>query len=850
MNKKLKLYRIGGKLYYKKGGKLCRYKPLRKYQSGLDIRDSDVEGYDDAANIIGSLNSAEGTGIDVSNMGSSGNNFGKKIGNYFSNTDNLGNVANLAGTALKGLQSNNYNPDNKYTETVSKGIIEGNDTINNIKSGVASAMGPWGGFVTLGTSLAGLSKNKDKYGMANSKAQEVVGNLFSPSERLKESIGVGKKYGFGEGLLNFFSYGKSGYDRRRATLDLANAEQKYDEKRNRMFDRDYTGQMRNDTIYAKEGSLIKPKYNRNNKPNAEIEDGEIVYDPNGNIPSTVLNSKNANTSSNSKYAAKFHGDKHGQDSDKDGQEGIVGSFPEGSYVFSEFLGMNGKKITKRKKGGKNKKSVADTAKPYVDLLAKAEENSSDKSINNPIVKQEALSNLERIMDEAEMGKKEVKLMEMLGWDESRRDQVRSIIESDPNLFQQLDEEVKNDNTVEKQEGGEVDEPIETVVNENIVNLADRIPGLIRSDIDVNTLTGEENDVISEEYKDMLYQKGLTEDDLNMPIKDIMKGNSGKKIYEILNETNNSDNIKKPNKMKRRRKLSRYQKGNTVITPEYMEQLRKKKLALEAYNTKSSTPVSADGVSYGPMKNRVKKQAPVKKPTYYAGPPTLEEYDPNMAKMQKDYTDLLETNRQRKMLGLRPLLTNDPTKGTVKGTRSTGRIDVGTGPNVNPFMYGGKMKYYMEGGVMYPYAGDQMGQLQQGGEMMEPGAESEAAMQQMLQAEGMAPEQGMMEEGMEGQMEGEMDASMANMPPEVQQMIGQLPPEIQQMVMSDPQLMELAQSNPEQFMIAVQSMMNQVPQEAPQMKKGGMMSSWDPNDSSMDFTDKTLDAVMKKFNSKY
>jgi len=216
-----------------------------------------------------------------------------------------------------------------------------------------------------------------------------------------------------------------------------------------------------------------------------------------------------------------------------------------------------------------------------------------------------------------------------------------------------------------------------------------------------------------------------------------------------------------------------------------------------------------------------------------------------------------------MLGLRPLLTKDPTKGTVGRNRSTGRIDVGTGANTSPFMYGGKMnkymgggkmKYYMEGGVMKPYIGDQMGQLQEGGEM-QPGAESEMAMQQMLQAEGMSPDEQMMEAEMEGQMEGEMeagmDAEMANIPIEVQQMISQLPPEIQQMVMNDPQLMELAQANPEQFMVAVQSMMNQVPQEeAPQMKKGGMMSSWDDNDSSMDFTDQTLDAVMKKFNNKY
>jgi len=143
--KKLKCYKIGGKLYYKVGGKLIEKDVLLKYQSGgLSVRDRDVNGYDDAANIIGSLNSAEGSGIDVSDMGNKGGGFGNKIGSYFSNTNNLGNVANLAGSALKGLQSNNYNPDNKYTKNVAEGIAEGNDTFNNVKSGVASALGPVG----------------------------------------------------------------------------------------------------------------------------------------------------------------------------------------------------------------------------------------------------------------------------------------------------------------------------------------------------------------------------------------------------------------------------------------------------------------------------------------------------------------------------------------------------------------------------------------------------------------------------------------------------------------------------------------------------------------------------------
>jgi len=503
--------------------------------------------------------------------------------------------------------------------------------------------------------LSGLTKDKDKYGVASSEAQEVIGNLISPSEKLKESINIGKKYGAGEGFLNYLTFGASGYRKRRETLDRANKMQEYDDNRRSMFNRDYTGQIRNDTIYAKKGSLIKPKYNKNAKPNAEIEDGEIVYDPNGNIPKVTLNSKNASTSSDSKYAAKFHGDKHGTDSDKDGNEGIVGSFPEGSYVFSEFLGMNGKKVKKRKKGGKNNKSVAATAKPYIDLLSKAEKNSSDKFFDNPIVKEEALNNLDKIMNEAEMGKKEVKLMEMLGVDENQRDRVRAMIESDPQLFKSLDEAVKNDTEIEKQTGGDIEDmddmddmedSVNPVINKNIVNLAERVPGLIKSEVDVNTLTGEENDVISDEYKQMLYNKGLTEDDLNIPIKDIMKGNSGKKIYEIINENKNSNNknYKKPSKMKRRKKLSRYQKGNVVITPEYMEQLKRKKMALEAYNTKSNVPVSGDSVSYGRMKNRSKNQTPIVEPTYYAGPPTLEEYDPSMARMQQDYTDLLR-NKQ-------------------------------------------------------------------------------------------------------------------------------------------------------------------------------------------------------------
>jgi hypothetical protein len=230
----------------------------------------------------------------------------------------------------------------------------------------------------------------DEYGVSKSNFAEVMGNRLDPLGRIQQSFNIGKRHGFGQGLKDFVTQGISGNNLMKQ--DVQRMENKDENEDMRMRQGMNQGAYRNDSVYAKMGAKIKPFYT-NKEPNVEIEDGEIVL---GN-PIKIGIIGNATTSLESKYGAMFHGDKHGEDSDKDGKEGIPLTSGE-AYVASEHLGLNGKK------SGPGNKSVANEMKPYLKFLNGGETNPMDPYKNNPVAIKETNRQLGLLKNDAEKGK--------------------------------------------------------------------------------------------------------------------------------------------------------------------------------------------------------------------------------------------------------------------------------------------------------------------------------------------------------------------------------------------------------------------------------------------------------------
>jgi hypothetical protein len=169
------------------------------------------------------------------------------------------------------------------------------------------------------------------------------------------------------------------------------------------------GNYANYSVYAKKGkNILNEPYKNVKQPNVEIEHGEIYL---GN-PGSVTKYGKAGTSLDSKYAAKFEGDWHGEDTDKDGMEGIPLNAPEG-YIASNFLGLDGKPVKGQKDSKKTGKTVADEMTPLIEFLHKAEQNPKDLYKNNPAVIKQVLNQLEKMKNTAEQNKFREELVKML-----------------------------------------------------------------------------------------------------------------------------------------------------------------------------------------------------------------------------------------------------------------------------------------------------------------------------------------------------------------------------------------------------------------------------------------------------
>lgn len=378
---KTKLYYKNGIPYYKSGG---RFYPLPKAQGGLSSLDSGGQGPN--LNLIST----------VGNLGATG----------------LGMIGDMVNP-----RKQDYNPSAGVTNIMAgygnDGLESGVGTLLN----TASSLDPTGtsaaisAALNIGKGLGNILRREDEHGIANNegvlgKLMTSYGNALDPIGNIQRSINVGKKHGFKEGLKNFVTLGNSGTDLMEE--DLKRAETRDANKRSNETLGLNVGNYRNDSIYAKKGvNLQSVPTSTNKKYNVEIEDGEILL---GN-PGTTKKSPGSTTSLGSKFAVKFHGDKHGEDTDGDGLEGIPLNTDNG-YIASNYLGLDGKPV-KKQKGGKSGKTVADEMTPLVEYLHKAEQNSQDGYISNPVAIKEVLRQLEGMKSTAEVNKARQEIAKLL-----------------------------------------------------------------------------------------------------------------------------------------------------------------------------------------------------------------------------------------------------------------------------------------------------------------------------------------------------------------------------------------------------------------------------------------------------
>lgn len=388
----------------------------------------------------------------------------KRKGKGF-DTGQIGNYANMAGSLFSTIDQQRRNrqqsSDNPYIHSAFGGSNKGAQQTSGLMStatGVVSAINPMiGGIVNAGRGLAKTIRAEDKdTGIAQSAFQHGLTNLLSPSTKMENVIKSFKKGRAGAGVLELLTGMPVSYYLDKETEAKADKAQQRDESRKAMFSNNVEGNRRNDTIYAKYGKQITNRPNRLKQglnPNAEIEDGEYAI---GN-PKTMFHGGDSNTSNVSEFGAKFHGDKHGQDTDGDGQEGIPIEAEEGTYIASNFLGMNGKKA---KKG---EKTVAKEIEPIMESLAEADDDSQDAYKSNPQLVENQLSVLNEKIKEAETNKAKEKLKQLTRKKDINPAEIQQFIQENAQYLMS-DQEPTEGKELPKlqkgQQGGNIDEATE------------------------------------------------------------------------------------------------------------------------------------------------------------------------------------------------------------------------------------------------------------------------------------------------------------------------------------------------------------------------------------------------------
>lgn len=387
---KLDIHWIDNKPYYKQGG---LYKPAKYDEGGYE--DGFVEGtVNNVVNAVGGRDRAKQLG----------ENYLKELNkkdesNWYHDPNTILGMSNAISAGINSLAKNpqqeatgkfTANQMNKFNKT---GTQQGLGTALD----AAAMLDPTGTskIVNAGVKLASAAGNVinpgNKYGYSDNNLAEVAGNVLNPFKRVQQIVNTGKQFGAKEAVKDYLTFGVSG-----------NKLQKEQVNKGLKRDRDLEmslhsgnniGNFKNNSVFAKDGAYIKStKAKDNEEPNVEIEDGEIYI---GDI-SNVKRFGNSRTSMESKYAAKFHGDKHGEDKDKDGKEGIP-LMSEGAYIASNYLGVDGKKA-------RDGKTVAKEMTPSIEYLANAEQNKSDKYKNNPVAIAYQLQTINAIKNDAERNK--------------------------------------------------------------------------------------------------------------------------------------------------------------------------------------------------------------------------------------------------------------------------------------------------------------------------------------------------------------------------------------------------------------------------------------------------------------
>ena len=296
----------------------------------------------------------------------------------------------------------------------------------------------WGAIHQATTTGLDAIDQKDEYGRSKSKVAGAVTNFHDPSRVVNIVVDDFKKGEYSTGVLNALTAGIYGQFKMDDKVAAADANVAFRKDRESKFDGSQQGTTKSG-IYAREGKEITtPRNVLNDKWNAEIENGEIVIDTTGkNIPNIRYGGTNTHASLQSPYAVKFTGDKHGQDSNKDGQEGIPIKAAEGLYVASNYLGLDGKRA---KKG---QKTTAQEMQPIVESLANADTNSMDAYKNNDEFITHQLKQLEEMKNDAEAAKVAEELKKLLSKKNRDMGEIAAFIQQnaqylldDPNAQQQ------------------------------------------------------------------------------------------------------------------------------------------------------------------------------------------------------------------------------------------------------------------------------------------------------------------------------------------------------------------------------------------------------------------------------
>ena len=388
MNKNTdKIHWVNNKAFYSKGGK---FYPVMNEGGGTNPDFTTFENYSEQLDTVNGKPKKEKKEEEEKKM------------KWYHDPKSIATMGNSVAAGISGLAKNpqqevtgkyTANQMNKYDGTgIQRGLGTALDT--------AAMLDPTGttNIVNAGIKLAAAAGNVvnpgNKYGYSDSKTAEVTGNILNPFKRMQQMYTTGKKHGLGAAVEDFATFGISGNALQRADIKKGlDADRREDMNLRAGMNQ---GNYKSNSVYAKDGAYIKSKKaNNKDKPNVEIENGEIYL---GNIENVKRFGK-SNTSIESSYGAKFHGDKHGKDTDKDGMEGIP-LHSNGAYIASNHLGINGK-IANKKDGGK---TVADEMTPSIKALHQSETSSSDKYKSNPVSVAYHLQTINAIKNEAERNK--------------------------------------------------------------------------------------------------------------------------------------------------------------------------------------------------------------------------------------------------------------------------------------------------------------------------------------------------------------------------------------------------------------------------------------------------------------